>query len=244
MVDPDGTPPRPLNRLRWVVFALAVAGVVVFLTHGPDEQTVIRESGRWRAAAREHLFAAVVVFFVAEVVLVAVSAPVGVWLTVLAGFLFGRWLGAAVVSGASTLGAVLAFLAARYVFADTLRRAAASRPKMNRMLARIDRGFAEHGAYYVLLLRLTPVVPFWVLNLGLGLTRVRLVTYWWATQLGTLPMTLVAANAGASLAEITSFREVISARVLGALCLLPLVPLVLRHTAGRLLRARSSPARG
>ena len=244
MVDPDGTPPRPLNRLRWVVFALAVAGVVVFLTHGPDEQTVIRESGRWRAAAREHLFAALAAFFAVEVVLIALSAPIGIWLTVLAGFLFGTWLGTAVVNAGSTLGAILAFLLARYMFADALRRAAANRPWLARPLAAIDRGFQEHGAYYLLLLRLTPVFPFWALNLGLGLTRVRLVTYWWATQLGTLPMTLVAANAGASLAEITSFREVISARVLGALCLLPLVPLVLRHTAGRLLRARSSPARG
>jgi uncharacterized membrane protein YdjX (TVP38/TMEM64 family) len=232
-VDPSHRHQR--NRGRGLVLALAAAGVALFLAYGPDERTVIRQSGGWRAAVREHLFVALAVFFAAEVVLVAASAPIGIWLTALAGFLFGPWLGTAVVNLGSTLGAVLAFLTARYVFADALRRAAEHRPRLARSLAALDRGFEERGAYHVLLLRLTPVFPFWVLNLGLGLTRVRLVTYWWATQLGTLPVTLVVANAGASLAEITSFREILSARVLGALCLMPLVPFVLHHTAGRWL---------
>src|SRR5437868_12676088 len=83
---------------------------------------------------------------------------------------------------------------------------AASRPRLQRWLDALDRGFREHGAYYVLLLRLTPVFPFWVLNLGLGLTPVRLRDYWWASQLGMLPATAVIVNAGASLAEITTFR--------------------------------------
>jgi uncharacterized membrane protein YdjX (TVP38/TMEM64 family) len=234
-VPPEPTPPRRFTRGRWLLLAAVTAGVVLFLLYGPDERTVIRESGAWRATAREHLFAALAVFFVAEVVLIGCSAPVGIWLTVLAGFLFGRWVGTAVVSAGATLGAVLAFLAARYLFADALRRAAGTRPRLARWLAAIDRGFEEHGAYYVVLLRMTPVVPFWVLNLGLGLTRVRLFTYWWATQLGILPMTFVVANAGASLAQITSFREVLSVEVLGALALMPLVPFVLHHTAGRWL---------
>jgi uncharacterized membrane protein YdjX (TVP38/TMEM64 family) len=242
MSEPASPPSDPLPRKwnwgRWLVLAAVAAGVALFLIYGPDERTVVRESGRWRATAREHLFAALALFLAAEVVLIACSAPVGIWLTVLAGFLFGRWVGTAVVNVGATLGAVLAFLAARYVFADALRRAALTRPRLARWLAATDRGFEEHGAYYVLLLRLTPVFPFWVLNLGLGLTRVRPFTYWWATQLGTLPMTFVVANAGASLAEITSFREVLSLKVLGALCLMPLVPFLLHHTAGRWLARR------
>jgi uncharacterized membrane protein YdjX (TVP38/TMEM64 family) len=234
----EQAPPRQLNRGRWLALAAVAAGIVLFLVYGPDEQTVIRESGAWRATAREHLFAALALFFVAEVVLVAWSVPVGIWLTVLAGFLFGRWVGTAVVNVGATLGAVLAFLSARYLFTGALHRAAGTRPRLARWLAAIDRGFEEHGAYYVFLLRMTPVFPFWVLNLGLGLTRVRLFTYWWATQLGMLPVTFVVANAGASLAEITSFREVLSLKVLGALGLMPLVPFVLHHTAGRWLVRR------
>ncbi len=128
------------------------------------------------------------------------------------------------------------------MFFDAIHRLAQTRPRLERWLAAIDAGFREHGAYYVLLLRLTPVIPFWALNLGLGLTRLRLRDYWWVTQLGMLPATLVVVNAGASLAEITSLQDVVSWRVLAALCLLPLVPFVLHHTAGRLLAKKEVAA--
>jgi uncharacterized membrane protein YdjX (TVP38/TMEM64 family) len=220
-----------MNRGRWLLLVALVAAVAVFLAYGPDEQTVIRRSAEWREAARTDLFAALAVFFVAEVVLVALSVPVGIWMSVLAGFLFGVWVGTAVVAVGATVGAILAFLAARYVFAGALRRAAQSRPRLGRWLAAIDAGFRQRGAFYVVLLRLTPVFPFWVLNLGLGLTRIRLRDYWWATQLGILPMTVVIVNAGASLAEVTELRDVLSPRVLVALCLLPLVAFVLHRLA-------------
>lgn len=232
---PDPAPPS-FSWGRWLVLVAALAGVGLFLLYGPDEQTVIRRSGEWRAAARADLPRAVAVFVLAEVAAIVLSLPVGMWLTVLAGFLFGTWLGTAAVNVAATAGAVLAFLLARYVFAGPFRRAAAARPRLGRAVAAVDRGVRDHGAYYVLLLRLTPVVPFWLVNLGLALTPVRVRAFWWATQLGTLPATLVTAHAGASLAEITSFRDVLSWDVLAALCLLPLVPFVLHHTVGRWLR--------
>lgn len=239
---PSTDSPSPANRGRWVLLAGTLAAVALFLALGPDEQTVIRRAGAWRVQVHEHLLAAVIVFFVTEVIIVGLSVPVGIWLTILAGFLFGPWVGTAVVVSAATIGAVLAFLSARYVFADALHRAARTRPKLGRMLARVDAGFRDHGAYYIVLLRLTPVVPFFVLNLGLGLTRVRLITYTWASLVGMAPITLVVVNAGASLAEVTSFRDVLSWRVLGALCLMPLVPFALHHTAGRWLARSSQPA--
>jgi uncharacterized membrane protein YdjX (TVP38/TMEM64 family) len=225
-----------MSRSRWLLLFVFLLGLALFLALGPDEETVIRESAAWRDSARAHLWTALAVFVVAEVVLVAVSAPVGIWMSALAGFLFGFWIGTAAVCVAAMLGAMLAFLAARYVFFDAIHRAARTRPRLQRWLTAIDRGFHDHGAYYVLLLRLTPVIPFWALNLGLGLTRVRIRDYWWATQLGMLPATMVVVNAGASVAEITSLRDLLSLRVIGALALLPLVPFVLHQTAGRWLR--------
>jgi uncharacterized membrane protein YdjX (TVP38/TMEM64 family) len=224
-----------MNWGRWLLLIAIGSGIALFLALGPDEQAVIRESAAWREAARNNLFAALAVFFIAEVVAVALSLPVGFWMSALAGFLFGLWVGTAVVSVAAMVGAILAFLSARYVFFDALHRLADTRPRLKRWLTTMDEGFRNHGAYYVLLLRLTPVIPFWALNLGLGLTRVRLRDYWWATQLGMLPATLVVVNAGASLAEVTSFRDLLSWRVLGALCLLPLVPFVLHHVTRRFL---------
>jgi uncharacterized membrane protein YdjX (TVP38/TMEM64 family) len=227
------------NWGRWLIVMSIVVGLVLFLAFGPDEQTVLRRSAEWREMARSHLTAALMLFFVAAVILIAFSAPVGIWLTVLAGFLFGTWLGTAVVNVAATIGAILAFLSARHVLAGAIHRVALTHPRSNRGLTAIDEGFRNHGAYYVLLLRLTPVFPFWAINLGLGLTSVRLRDYWWATQLGMLPMSLATANAGASIAEIASFREVLSLRVLGALCLLPLVTFALHNTAGRWLKRSS-----
>ncbi len=166
----------------------AFGGAVLFLADPPDERAVVRESAAWRAAAQENWAGALAAFVAAEVVLIALSLPVGIWMSVLAGFLFGTWIGTAAVGVAGTAGAVLAFLCARYVFSDAIHRAARTRPRLNRWLTAIDRGLCEHGGYYVLLLRLTPVIPFWFLNLGLGVTRVRLRDYWWATQLGVLPV--------------------------------------------------------
>lgn len=229
-----------MTRSRWLILAALVLGFALFLAFGPGEATLIRESAAWREQARAHLFAALAIFFVVEVVLVAFSVPVGIWMSALAGFLFGFWIGTAVVSVAAMVGAMLAFLAARYVFFNAIHRAARTRPRLKRWLTAIDQGFHDHGAYYLLLLRLTPVIPFWALNLGLGLTRVRLRDYWWATQLGILPATMVVVNAGASVAEITALRDLLSWRVIGALCLLPLVPFVLHHTAGRWLTKETS----
>jgi uncharacterized membrane protein YdjX (TVP38/TMEM64 family) len=224
-----------MNWGRWLFLGVFVVAVGLFFIFGPDQQTIIRHASEWREAARADMPTALAVFFVAEVVLVGLSLPVGIWFTVLGGYLFGVWIGTAVVSVAATTGAILSFLSARYLFADAIHRIAGRRLRLKCWLDSIDRGFQEHGAYYVVLLRLTPVFPFWVLNLGLGLTRVRLWDYWWATQVGMLPITLVVANVGASLAQVTSFHDVLSWRVLLALCMLPLVPFVLHHTAGRWL---------
>lgn len=237
MTDPE-TIGKKLNWGRWLTLAVIVVGMALFFAFGPNEQTIIQRSAEWRELARNHLAIALSLFFIVEVLLIAFSVPVGIWLSVLAGFLFGTWIGTAVVNLAGTLGAILAFLAARYVFAEAIHQSAETRPRLTRWINSIDEGFREHGAYYVILLRLTPIFPFFVVNLGLGLTSARLRDYWWATQLGMLPITMVITNAGASLAEISTFAEVLSVKILGALCLLPLIPFVLHHTFGRWLTRR------
>src|SRR5262245_56862173 len=127
-----------MNWGRWLLLLVFVAAVALFFALGPDEQAVVRESAAWREAARNNLFVAVAVFFIAEVVAVALSLPVGFWMSALAGFLFGFWIGTAVVSVAAMIGAILAFLSARYVFFDAIHRAARTRPRLNRRLAAID----------------------------------------------------------------------------------------------------------
>ncbi len=236
-------PPARFTAGRLLVLAAVVAAFVLFLAFGPDEAEVIARSAGWRTTARQNLPAAIALLVLADVVLVGLSLPVNLWLTVLAGFLFGAWVGAAATSAASTAGAAVAFLLARYVFAGPVRRAALTRPRLAAALARIDRGVAAHGPYYIAVLRMTPVLPFWLVNLGLALTPVRLREYAAASWLAMLPVTIVLATAGAELAEITSFRAALSPRVLVTLTLMPLIPIALHLVARRLTpsAARTSP---
>jgi uncharacterized membrane protein YdjX (TVP38/TMEM64 family) len=233
-VTPDLLPPARFSAGRLLVLAAVAAAFVLFLALRPDEAEVIARSAGWRSAARQNLPVAVGLFALAHAGLVALSLPVNLWLTVLAGFLFGAWVGAVVVSAASTAGAAVAFLAARYVFAGPVRRAALTRPRFAAALARIDNGVAAHGSLYVAVLRMTPVFPFWLVNLGLALTPIRLREYLLASWLAMLPVTAVLATAGAELAEITSFRDALSPPVLLILALMPLVPVALHFVARRL----------
>ena len=240
-MTPDPLPPARFTAGRLLVLAALAAAFTWYVVAGPSEAEVIGHTAEWRTAARQNLPAAIGLFVLVDVCLVSLSLPVNLWLTVLAGFLFGAWVGAAVVSAASTAGAAVAFLLARYVFAGPVRRAAGKRPRLARALERIDEGVAAHGTFYVAVLRMTPVFPFWLVNLGLSLTPIRLRQYVWASWLAMLPVTAVLATAGAELAEITSFREALSVRVLVLLALMPLVPVLGRFMLRRRAEGRQAP---
>ena len=226
------------RRLPRVAVAVVVIGcVAAFFAFGPSESEILSRQSAWKAAVRENWLLAIALFFLAEVVLVALSVPIATGLSVLAGVLFGRWTGTLVVSFASTLGATLAMLIARYVLRDSIRRRLEARPRWKKALEALDRGVELDGGFYLLLVRLTPVFPFFLVNLGMGLTRIRLWSYWWATQLGMLPTTFVVVSAGAEVGEVSSFRELASLERLWPLALLVVVPIVLRLTAGRCFAA-------
>ena len=104
----------------------------------------------------------------------------------------------------------------------------------------MDRGVERDGWFYLLLIRMTPVFPFFMVNLGMGLTHIRSWTYTWATQLGMLPMTFVVVSAGAEVGEVNSFRELASLERLWPLMALAAIPLSLRILAGRYLRRHRS----
>ncbi len=160
------------------------------------------------------------------------------WLSLLAGALFGRWVGTAVVSVAATVGATVAMLAGRYVLQDWVQR------RFGRRLAAVNRGVERDGAYYLLTLRLIPAVPYWLVNLGMGLTPIRVRTYVAASWVGMLPATFVYVNAGTELGRIESPRDVLSPGVLGALLLLACVPLAAKLLVPRLARLGRRPPPG
>src|SRR5262249_25513537 len=144
-----------------------------------------------RRQLEDNLLLAVVIYFALYVAVAALSRPFATVWTLAGGVLFGRWLGTLVVSFASTAGATLAFLVSRYLLRDFVQR------RFGRWLEPINRGVEADGAYYLLTLRLVPAFPFFVVNALMGLTPMRIGTYWWVSQLAMLPATFLYGNAGA-----------------------------------------------
>ena len=162
----------------------------------------------------------IAVFFAVYVAVTALSFPGAAVLTLLAGAVFGLLVGTVVVSFASSIGATLAMLVSRYLLRDSVKSRFGAR------LADIDKGVEREGAFYLFTLRLVPVFPFFVINLLMGLTRMKATTFYWVSQLGMLAGTLVFVNAGTQLARIDSLKGILSPGLLLSFVLLGLFPLV------------------
>lgn len=174
----------------------------------------------------------ILVFFAIYVVATALSVPGAVILTLAAGAIFGFGTGLVVVSFASSVGALLAFLVARYLLRDTVQR------RFGRSLARVNQGMREDGTLYLLTLRLVPLFPFWLVNLLMGLTPMTATRYYGVSQLGMLPATAVYVNAGTQLASVQSTSQVLSPQLLGSLILLGVFPLVAKAVVNALRRRK------
>ncbi len=171
-------------------------------------------------AYAEHPVRVVALYALLYIALFALALPAGSVMTLAGGAMFGFGLGVVVVSFASTIGATLAFLGARYLLGD------AARQRFGARLAEVDKGIAREGAYYLFTLRLIPVFPPALLSVLFGLTAMRTTTFYWVSQLGMLAGTLVYVNAGTQLAKLASARGILSPAVFGSLVLLGLFPLV------------------
>jgi pyruvate/2-oxoglutarate dehydrogenase complex dihydrolipoamide dehydrogenase (E3) component/uncharacterized membrane protein YdjX (TVP38/TMEM64 family) len=171
-------------------------------------------------------------FFLIYVASTALSLPGATILTLAAGAIFGLILGTVIVSFASVIGASLAFLSSRYLARDWVKR------RFGQRVAAIDRGIATDGAFYLLTLRLIPAFPFFLVNLAMGLTAIRLLTFALVSQVGMLPGTLVFVNAGTQLGQIQSTGDILSPGLIGSLVLLGLFPLVAKWLLGLLKRRR------
>lgn len=169
-------------------------------------------------------------FFLLCIVATAACFPAAPMIGICAGALFGFWSGLALVSIASSIGSTIAFFDSRYLFRDWLKK------KFARQLEAIDRGMEKHGAVYLLSLRLNPLVPYWLVNLTMGVTKIRLAAYVPLTIAGLLPATLIYVNAGAQLASIESMAEIISVKVAAVLLLLSLFPLIIKRFGARTRR--------
>ena len=165
-------------------------------------------------------------YFALYVVATALSFPGAAIITLAGGAIFGLWWGILLVSFASSLGATLAFLVSRFVLRDSIEA------KFGNRLAEINRGIEKDGAFYLFTLRLIPVVPFFVINLVMGLTKMKALTFYLVSQIGMLAGTLVYVNAGTQLAQIDSLQGILSPALLGSFVLLGVFPLIAKWIVG------------
>lgn len=170
------------------------------------------------AAKNAHPLIFIAGFFLTYVTITGLSIPGAAIMTLIAGALFGLVIGVVVVSFASTIGATLAFLGSRYVLRDWVQS------KFGERLKAVDDGLAKDGAFYLFTLRLIPVFPFFVINLLMGLTRIRTWTFFWVSQLGMLAGTIVYVNAGTQISQVESTAGLLSPTLIGSFVLLALFP--------------------
>nr|WP_233148884.1 TVP38/TMEM64 family protein [Shimwellia pseudoproteus] len=189
--------------------ALSLTSVLAYQQHF----TLLAQHAPWQTAG---------VFFAVYILATALSFPGATVLTLLAGAQFGLLWGTLLISFASTAGATLAMLTSRYLLRDLVQRRFSTR------LARVNRGIARDGSYYLFALRLMPLFPFFLVNLLMGLTPLSLWRYWWVSQLGMLPATVIYLNAGHQLSQIHRLQDIVSPGMLLALILIGLLPLAVR----------------
>jgi pyruvate/2-oxoglutarate dehydrogenase complex dihydrolipoamide dehydrogenase (E3) component/uncharacterized membrane protein YdjX (TVP38/TMEM64 family) len=159
-------------------------------------------------------------FLALYIAVTALSLPGAAIMTLAGGAIFGLSVGLIVVSFASTIGATLAFLAARFALGGSVQKKFGSR------MAEINKGIEKEGAFYLFTLRLVPLVPFFVINLLMGLTQMKTWTFYWVSQLGMLLGTAVFVNAGTQLAKIDSLKGILSPGLLGSFVLLGIFPII------------------
>ncbi|MAT52181.1 MAG: pyridine nucleotide-disulfide oxidoreductase [Porticoccaceae bacterium] len=223
-----------MKKLILGIFIVALVAAFFFLDldHWLTLEGVARlqdQMAQWRTGSPVLLSLGFVAFYV---IVTALSLPGAAILTLAAGAFFGLVWGAVLASFASSIGATLAFLVSRYLFHDMVQA------RFGRRLRVINEGVAREGAFYLFSLRLVPVFPFFIINLLMGLTPIRASTFYWVSQLGMFPATLVYVNAGTQLAQIDSLQGLLSPSLILSFTLLGIFPLIARKLVTFLKRRR------
>ena len=167
-------------------------------------------------------------FFLVYVAFAALSLPAAAILTLAAGAIFGFWTGLILVSFASTIGATLAFLIARYILRDSMEK------KFSNQLEKINQGVAKDGWLYCFSARLIPAFPFFVVNAVMALTKLKTLTFYWSSQLGMLPGTAVYVNAGTQISTIGTLGDIASPKIIGSFLLLAIFPFIAKFIMSKI----------
>lgn len=228
-----------IKRISLFCVVAALVGVYFFFDLGQylTLAFVKTKQAEFASLYAEHTVLVIGGYFFLYVLVAALSVPGAVVMTLLGGGLFGFWVGLVVISFASTIGATLACLVARFILRDWVQGAFADK------LAVINRGIETEGGFYLFTMRLIPAFPFFAINLVMGVTRMPLFTYYWVSQVGMLPGTAVYVNAGKELARIDTLSGILSPTLLASFALLGLFPLVIKKVMAKVRSRRATSTR-
>jgi uncharacterized membrane protein YdjX (TVP38/TMEM64 family) len=213
---------------RWLLIlgvVLATFAVLYAMDGRLSAERLIKLEGELVSLREVSPWGAALVALVVYVVVAALSIPGAALLTLLIGWWLGFWFGLLVVSFGSTAGATMACAMSRYLFKDWVRA------KLSGKVDEFVKRWEKHGAVFLWSLRLIPAVPFWLVNLMMGLTTIRLRTFWWISQLAMLPATIIYVYAGSTLPSLSELqqrggRTLMTPEILLALVGLALLPLL------------------
>ena len=215
------------KSLRWAFLALLIVGLGLLWWSGLLNQLSLAElkerEQEWRSQQSANPLGFALGFAAIYVASTALSLPGATLLTLMAGYLFGLMGGTLLVSVCSTIGATLAFWGSRYLFRDFVRE------RWGHRLKALDEGIEREGAWYLFALRLVPAFPFFIVNLAMGLTPIRTLTYVVVSQIGMLPATMAYVNAGRELNRIESLSGILQPVTLLSFAAIGLLPIFLRR---------------
>lgn len=215
------------NTLKKIAILIAVVGLIaafkIFDLGQYLTLSYIKASQeRFTALYAGHRAMVIAAYMAIYILVTSLSLPGAAVLTLAGGALFGIWVGTLVVSFASTAGATLACLVSRFLLRDWVQS------KFGDKLTTVNQGVEKEGAFYLFTLRLIPVFPFFVINLVMGLTKLPLLTFYWVSQLGMFPGTIVYVNAGKELAKVDSPSGILSPGLIFSFVLLGLFPITVK----------------
>ena len=211
-----------LRRSLPLILILILLGIVWFsgILNNIDLESIKAQRGELQQLVSDRPVLSIMAFSAIYICSVALSLPIATLLTLLGGFLFGRWLGTLIVVFSATAGALILFLAARSAIGQTLRE------KAGPLYAKIQNNMQDNAVGYMLFLRLVPIFPFFLVNIVPALFNIRVLPYVLTTFAGIIPGTFVYVNVGRQLGTIESLSDLVSPATLGSFALLGLFVLV------------------
>jgi uncharacterized membrane protein YdjX (TVP38/TMEM64 family) len=222
-----------------IVIIILIAAFKIFNLGDYLSLSYIKQSQeRFESLYHSNGAAVIGVYMLIYVLVTSLSLPGAAIMTLAGGALFGLVTGTIIVSFASTFGATLACAVSRFVLRDWVQT------KFGEKLKTVNEGIKNEGAFYLFTVRLIPVIPFWLINLVMGLTTMRLITFYWVSQLGMLAGTIVYVNAGRELGKIESLSGILSPSLILSFVLLGVFPLITKKVLGIYKRKRMQGAWG